>query len=345
MRTRSPIIFAALLLFGSACAGSHQTTDVDAGAGPIDLGSSPDLGHGLDLGTIDSGSSRSCYIAMDVAPDPCTDIDCAPGEPRRYFWDGYECAAWPLCTSCVGADCGLLNSLEGCEAAHSSCSSVLCEATGGYFRAEQQYCGNFVCGHAGPRNCVVPTPACDCGLGKIYDDDLGCVESIECGAEDLCAATHGTWRVASFDACGVEIDLPAAAPTCDCGSGFIFDTMNGCTPALIDICVGPTMEDVCRRSSGSWIEGCASVCGTAPLLCDCDDCYSCQCPRYHSFDYARGGCVRDESCEVRGQTSSECDSDAQCLAGLACCAGGASIQGHCEAIRCDPAGACGPPRP
>lgn len=351
---RLPLGFGVLLLFlASACAGSHETIDEDAGHASLDLGtlldlSTPcnDMGAGACDGSVDSGSPPlECNSAMNVTPDPCQDLDCAPGEPPRYFWDGRECALWPACTACTGSDCGRLTTLDACTAAHSSCLSVLCEATGGFYRAERAYCGNFVCGRQGPQICDDATSACDCGFGKVFDANLGCMPSSTCDAEDLCLATHGTWREASFDPCGNEIDIPPDGPTCDCGGApFVFDATLGCTPALIDSCVGPTNEQYCARTGGSWIEGCPQACGDV-LPCDCVGCAGCLCGRYESFDPARGGCVRDEICPVRGQPYDQCRDDSECLTGLACCIGGATVQGQCEPARCSPDGFCGPPRP
>lgn len=340
-------------LFACACAGSHGAT-ADAGTGTdsglgVDAGFVVDSGTGSDAGMpVDASTIGFCERAMDVAVDPCVDVDCAPGGPTLYFWDGVECALWPYCAQCVGEDCSQLTTLELCQNLHSTCLSVLCEATGGYFRAELAYCGNFECGHPGPNICESPTSACDCGIGKVFDATLGCVESAGCGPEDLCRATHGDWRLVVIDSCGNETMQPAVDYTCDCGDKFVFNEERGCEAPSIDVCLSPSSEEYCARSGGSWGEGCNVQCGQH-LDCDCIDCFSCACGPEEVFDISRGGCVRDPMCSSRARIYDECANSRYegrlCEEGYGCCQGGAGGPGHCEQAQCSSFGICGPPRP
>ncbi|MBK8169131.1 MAG: hypothetical protein IPK60_02150 [Sandaracinaceae bacterium] len=344
-----PWIFAALLVpLFAGCADSHGSVNAtDLGPSGLDGGSSIDANLLFDQGA-DSGAAPACGRPMDVQADPCVDVDCAPDAPTQYFWNGDECAPWPDCTSCTGSDCDAFMTLDQCHARYDLCTSVRCEASGGFFRAEHAYCGNFVCGHAADMNCEVGAAACDCGLGKIFEEGVGCVASADCGRADLCVATHGRWGAYSLNQCGGE--APGAPPqiTCNCGAPFVFDESLGCTAPLIDLCISPSDEQYCARTGGAWVDGCPQACGET-FDCACAGCMGCRCGRLEVFDSARGGCVRDASCSVGVRSGGNCGSgtidDARCETGLACCSGGASSDGHCEASQCSSFGACGPPRP
>jgi len=236
------------------------------------------------------------------------------------FWDGTACVV--ASCDCEGPDCAQYGTADECERDHSDCPSLLCGATGGFWHPEPRFCGSFVCGHPGELSCAVPTPACDCGVGRSFDDVRGCFVDPSCTRRDLCTATGGV-----LASCDVVCDAPCPPPDpgdrrrpgCDCGTGQRFDEAAGC---VADATCGVTDEALCTASGGTWTESlcCPTTCGrVCDALCDAP---ACACGPTEVFEAGRG-CVRSRACTERldgeGCGLDDALGPLRCAPGLVCC--------------------------
>lgn len=349
------VLVGLVVALVSACSDSHGRDNPSDGSVPVDAVILADATADASTSP-DAAVVTECDVAWDVAIDPCVNIDadCDPNADDVYYWNGERCARFDACTGCSGADCARLGSLEACEAAYASCESVLCAATGGFYRAEHLYCGALRCGLDTGDDCLETHGACDCGASGVFDPELGCLEdAAPCSDAELCRATHGDWGPFCVGPCGELLDPGPTggicADACLCGDGLVFDrARGGCVEPLIDLCESPSDESLCGRTGGSWVSGCAESCGL-PSVCDCDDCEACNCGRLGRFDRTRGGCVRDETCPdyARANFGDACGQGAllsECEPGSVCCTNGIGTS-QCEAPVCSEFGPCGPPRP
>lgn len=267
----------ALLL--ASCADSHGRLG-DAGrmndGGPLEVDAAI-----RDAGMLDAGPRSTCD-ADDAQAQICPAAVC-DGLPR-WYWNGDDCFSVD-CGACIGADCARGVSSEAeCLAAHASCVSALCRATGGEWRFWAEDCGHFVCGYAPPEDCEVGAPSCDCGAFRSFDPTRGCFDDTTCPVpepvtrEALCTSTRGTWGGFCCDSvCGAGCPEPCAQPACDCGPGRIFEDARGCIESVR--CHEPRREESCEGEARCE-EGtiCCEHCGGAgcfgPPTCEaplCDD--------------------------------------------------------------------------
>lgn len=305
--------------FSSGCALFHER-GAEPGPGPVV--------DRYDAG-FPWGEDAARPPVRDAGPPPptCTPadaqlIECAPECAMRttVFWDGNACVE--ASCDCDGPDCGQYGTVDECVRDHARCASLLCGATGGAWHAEYRFCGSFVCGHPSDLACAVPTPACDCGLGRSFDPVVGCFDDPSCTRRDLCTATGG-----ELASCDVVCDAPCPppdpgdrrAPGCDCGTGQRFDDALGCVP---DATCGATDDALCTASGGAWTESlcCSTSCGRpCPAACDAP---ACACGPTEEFEPGRG-CVVSASCTER-LVGESCDVDdlagpLHCAPGLVCC--------------------------
>lgn len=219
--SRTLLLWSSLstaLLF-SACATSH--------APGSDGSVSGDVGRPADAGPY----VPSC-APMDARVDPCAVAVCAP--VTGAFWDGAACV--PVHCNCAGAECGVYTTLDACEADHAACDATLCTTTGGAWFARAEWCGHFQCGFPPSVLCDESVPACDCGLGRVFQDGAGCVDGALCELTEMlepeafCTATGGTWRldVCGHATCGRLSDADCILPGCVCGDLEVFDPQRGC---------------------------------------------------------------------------------------------------------------------
>jgi hypothetical protein len=304
-----------------------------AGCGlSVGIAREPDGAASTADAALDGASAPDVVIAADhVAPADVVQDSCAPMDVRfpvcgstcehaPYYWNGESCVAAPSCT-CTGADCGRTYPRpELCVAAHTSCAAPLCNATGGRWMAVHAYCGHFACGHPTPQNCLVGGPACDCGVGRRFDNALGCVADPSCTRGDLCVATGGVVNAgAGCNICGRPSAVcDPGTEGCDCGPAMNYDVARGCVP---DASCGPAHEELCRRSGGTYVfGGCMdAVCGR-PSLIFCGSA-ACNCGPDQIFEPGRG-CVVSATCNDRG-VGDTCDpgNGLRCTRGAVCCAG------------------------
>jgi hypothetical protein len=266
----------------AGCSSSH-----------VDTPPSPDSGEG-DLGTLDAGandagpdaapadggppSSCSAQDAREIACPPaiCDGLD-------GWYWNGDRCFSIP-CGTCEGADCSSrVFSQAECEAAHATCQSTVCRATGGDWLFWAQECGHYVCGHSVPAMCLVGYPVCDCGPTSVFDPALGCVADPACltdpptpTREALCTGSGGSWEGICCDTdCGDFCPLACASLACNCGAGKIFDDARGCIGATRchERTLGQTCAPDARCASGTI---CCQSCGGAgcfgPATCRAPTC-------------------------------------------------------------------------
>ena len=85
---------------------------------------------------------------------------------------------WVLCwLAIVGLSCKRHpEPLRLAPATEPSVTQQLCESTEGTWIPTT--CGHYVCGWA--MACAAVIPGCDCGPGKVFDEDRGCVVGLEC---------------------------------------------------------------------------------------------------------------------------------------------------------------------
>ncbi len=250
-----------LALGAAACSATHTAPNAalpDAAlpdAAPVD-------GDVLDAGP------RDLCDPEDARRDPCPVALC--DGPSRWHWDGEACAEID-CGACVGADCATTgaNSLAACEAAHAACKPQRCRATGGEWAWWAEECGDYRCGLPPPQVCLVGAPACNCGSGRNYDADAGCVADPMCAVVDplppelLCARTDGTWAATCCNSvCGVACELDCAAMACTCGPLEIFDPVRGCVVGrrCVERTRGESCEGPARCGGGT---RCCQSCGGA----------------------------------------------------------------------------------
>jgi hypothetical protein len=215
--TLARLSFVILSLSVGACSATHTAPDAALpDAAPVD-GDIPDAGP------------RDVCDPEDARRDPCPAALC--DGPSRWHWDGEACVELD-CGACVGADCATTgaDSLAECEEAHAACKPQRCRATGGEWAWWAEACGDYRCGLPPPQVCLVGAPACNCGSGRSYDADAGCVADPMCALVDplppdvLCARTGGTWAATCCSSvCGVACELDCAAMACSCGPLEIFD--------------------------------------------------------------------------------------------------------------------------
>jgi len=282
---------ARCFLFSVACAlaacGDSTVAPLDAGvsdAAPRDAasldGDVSDAGTGDDA-SVDAGPRGACD-AEDAREDFCPASLC--DGPSRWYWDGEACGE-VTCGACTGADCetGGASSLGACEAAHAACKPQRCRATGGVWEWWAEECGDYRCGLPPPADCLVGAPACNCGTGRRYDAELGCVAEPMCALVDrlppdlLCMRSGGTWAATCCNSvCGEACNEDCAAMACTCGPLEVFDAVRGC--AVGQRCVERTAGETCgdrTRCEGGTL--CCQDCGGAgcfgeptcrPPVCD-----------------------------------------------------------------------------
>jgi hypothetical protein len=253
---------SSLVSFVCALVACGDSTVATLDGGALD-GSTPDAAP-TDGGAVDAGPRAVCD-AEDAREDFCP-VSLCDG-PSRWYWDGEACRE-VTCGACTGADCGTggASSLADCEAAHAECKPQRCRATGGVWEWWAEECGDYRCGLPPPADCLVGVPACNCGAGRRYDAELGCVTEPMCALVDplppdmLCARTGGTWAATCCNSvCGEACNLDCAALACTCGPLEVFDAVRGCV-------VG---QRCVERSAG---ERCGerTRCGGGTLCCqDC----------------------------------------------------------------------------
>lgn len=223
MRNRLAQVLWLVVLAGG-CASSHGMVGEDAGA------AAPDA-----FFVLDAGFAGTCE-ADDARRELCPDAFCRAAP--RWYWNGDDC--FPIeCGACVGADCDVrgAGSEAECLAAHASCESVQCRATGGEWHWWGEECGHFVCGRAPARDCLVGGPFCDCGPWRSFGPS-GCFDDM-CPTEEpvtretLCTNAGGTWSGICCDTvCGEYCPLACAEMACDCGPGRVFDEARGCVESV-----------------------------------------------------------------------------------------------------------------
>lgn len=201
---------------------------------------------------IDAGTLGGCD-AEDARAMVCPELIC--DGPSTVHWDGEACVVIG-CGECVGADCARSwPSVDECERAHAACEAPLCRGTGGEWRFWGEDCAHWWCGFAPPIDCLIGGPVCDCGAGRRFDADRGCI-SIErdcpmpepATREELCRGTGGAWEGICCDTeCGRHCPLPCAQPACDCGSWRTFDERRGCIEATR--CFEPRLGERCNGRS------------------------------------------------------------------------------------------------
>ncbi len=220
----------------------------------------------------------------------------------------YQCGEPNVCLALIpGCDCGEGQNFDprrgcfqddACEG--GSNQQDLCEQTDG--RWNEGACGHDVCGE--PNACRAVIPGCQCGEGRVFNEQEGCIESDACPAreEALCGATDGRWDefACGHYECGVPNDCEAIIPGCNCGEGRNFSEFFGCFDDEQCEEGGGEEEAVCERTGGRWTEDtCGHFCGEVlPINCLLPV-PSCQCGEGQNFDPERG-CFDDEQCEEGG---------------------------------------------
>ncbi len=280
-------LVVAIAVTAAGCGASHDRGDVDAGprrVGPDgaiverDAGSRPD--SGADAGGVSDAGVRTACSADDAIAALCPELLC-DGIPR-WYWNGDDCF-WIDCGACEGTDCDRgAGSREACLAEHSTCEPALCRATSGSWLWWAQECGHYECGHAPPANCEVGFAVCDCGVNRVFEPGIGCVD--RCGEIDplprdvMCRTTGGTWGSFCCDSvCGQPCVLACAADACDCGPGRVFDVARGCIESARchERMLGETCEGAARCATGTV---CCTHCGGAgcfrPATCETPVCDS-----------------------------------------------------------------------
>jgi hypothetical protein len=246
----------------------------------------PDAGA-ADAAVADAAPAPDADPARVCEPQDARETVCAPGcdGPSRWYWDGERCREVG-CGACEGADCaGGYGGFEACVAAHAGCAPSLCRDTFGTWRWWEQGCGPYQCGFPAPQDCETGGPVCDCGLGRSWQDKVGCVDDPSCPAVDplppdqLCVATGGAWGPTCCDsACGAPCGDDCTSDACTCGPMEIFDAVRGCVTAArcFERVTGETCDGGARCDDGS---RCCQACGGAgcegpstciPPVCDDD---------------------------------------------------------------------------
>lgn len=269
-RTSFALACCAALALGSltGCYSSYTRDPGAPGDGGVDAGRRD---AGRDLGSLFDGS-----VAPSCAPQDAREIICPSfvcDDVGAWYWSGDRCE-YMACGACEGTDCGAGALTEGqCVGVHASCVPSLCRATSGDWLFWARECGHFVCGSPVPAICEVGFPVCDCGLTRVFDPLLGCVEGM-CGEIDplahdiLCTSTGGNWDAICCDTvCGQRCELPCAAPACDCGPMRVFDPVRGCIEAVrcFERRAGETCGPGARCETGTI---CCQSCGGAGCFGD-----------------------------------------------------------------------------
>lgn len=288
-----------LLLALSACSESHSG-DGDTGrsdAGVADAPLPPDCACDPDvfLPPPDAGLPPSCD-PQDAHAEVCPDAICDGLD--SWAWDGERCTGI-ACGTCVGEDCDALPfSREACEAAHVTCEPALCRDTGGEWLFHVEECEHWRCGNPQPVTCIVGRPVCNCGDGRAFFADEGCVDIDGCPAvealppDELCESTGGNWApgICCHTECGTHCDLDCAAPGCECGPLETFDGARGCVDSVE--CHTRTVDQTCTT-------------GNDQLRCE-DGLICCQ-------NCGGAGCSPDAHCRVpvcdADPTHDECGND------------------------------------
>jgi hypothetical protein len=121
-------------------------------------------------------------------------------------------------------------------AAHASCESSMCRATGGQWLWWSGGCAHYQCGTPIDALCAESRAVCDCGAHRSFDparggcyDDDSCPIAEPISREELCAVTGGSWEAICCDAeCGVPCGDACTALACNCGPGRVFEEARGC---------------------------------------------------------------------------------------------------------------------
>ncbi len=137
----------------------------------------------------DCGSGYSSEADCDAAHSDCDAALCSGTGGRWLFWaeecGHYVCGVAPPADCLVGSpvcDCGPGRAFgpDGCVAADCGdppprTREMLCTGTGGTW---DSICCDTVCGEYCPAACLAS--ACNCGPGRVFDDERGCIAGIEC---------------------------------------------------------------------------------------------------------------------------------------------------------------------
>jgi len=251
-----PLAPLALALVVPACTDSHEG-DGDAGH---DAPFSGDSDHAPDtyIPPVDACSCDAPPPPPSCNPQDARPITCPAGicdGLDSWAWDGERCELIS-CGTCEGAECGTLPHSEAeCLSAHANCEPALCRDTGGEWLFHTEECEHYRCGRPQPATCLVGRPVCDCGGGRAFFEELGCVEIDGCPEVDplppetVCADSGGTWMtgICCPTSCGVFCDEDCASPACACGPLQTFDGERGCVDDVI--CHTRTVDQTCTTDS------------------------------------------------------------------------------------------------
>jgi hypothetical protein len=148
------------------------------------------------------------------------------------YWDEYSCGHYwcgmaPQCEALIpGCNCGyemIFEPGQGCvvsEECYEGDGVDLCRETGGETTLG---CTHYICGAPDPDIvCGLAVEVCDCGPERVFDEQYGCVYSLQCpnATSRLCEATGGYWDNSSCTsccdppACGEPLHQPCIAACC-----------------------------------------------------------------------------------------------------------------------------------
>lgn len=293
LRDMARLLILAWVLTGAGClaptegpVGAIQPAKGDTG--PTDEDAS-------QTGVTDGDSDGNAARAQDTAGDASGN-----GPPFEVMQppDTFESDTEPKEDAGVATDVNEPGSDAESDAPENG-AEALCDLTGGAW--DTGSCGHWVCG-ASP-DCEALIPGCNCGVGKVFDEATGCVESEACGdieatPSDLCADSGGEWLDGTCGhwECGLMPQCKAIIPGCNCGSGHVFDEVAGCiaSPECEKI-EAEAHQKLCEGSGGEWLpESCGDwKCGLKPLCKAIIP--GCNCGAGMSFD-AQTGCYMDPTC-------------------------------------------------